>query len=243
MNMVEKQLALVKILKKNPNCMSAKEELYECTYRFIYGLVLKMCKRQDLVDELANEAFMSLLLDAIPKYDLNSGVPFLGYANFWIVHAVKNYIMDNMTPIRMPKNVAQMYYRKISGSDEDFSSKKEHITKALAYSFVSTNTNIYNNLEIQDTLEDRKEDIDELILKDELRTIINNSKIIPREMKVLRDYYFNELTEKEKSVFEDCSKQRIGQIRKNALLKLRKSAQYIKDKEHNKQLIMEALYA
>ena len=62
MNTKERQIALVKILQKNPNSFQAKKELYDSIYRFIYGLVLKLTRDYTIVDDLVNEAFISVLL-------------------------------------------------------------------------------------------------------------------------------------------------------------------------------------
>lgn len=240
MNTKERQIALVKILQKNPNSLQAKKELYDSIYRFIYGLVLKLTRDYTIVDDLVNEAFISVLLNAVPKYKENTGCNFLSYASFWIMHSAKCYLLDNLTPFRLPRDVASVYYRKISGSDEDFSKNKKYIKDALGYKFVSTEYKVFDDLKINDVLADGDGFLKQLSNEDEVNTLINNADLSEKELEILLDTsgYTNDLTALEKSERYGCSKQRIQQLRKRAIYKIRKSIEE-RNKVDRRKVLME----
>lgn len=241
MNAKEKQIALVKILQNNPNCEQAKKELYESIYRFVYGLVLKITRDYAIVEDLVNEAFISILINAVPKYKEGNNCNFLSYASFWIVHSARAYLLDNLTPFRLPRDVAAVYYRKISGSDEDFNKAKRHIKKALDYTFVSTEYKVVDELKINDTLIDGVDFLEQLSNENEVKDLINNSDLTKKELDILLDTsgYNNDLTALEKSEHYNCSKQRIQQLKKRAIFKIRKSIESRNRKEKTETLIEE----
>lgn len=234
MNTRETQISLVKILKEHPNSSEAKKELYESLYRYMYGVALRISGNRFIVNDLVNEAFISVLNNAVPKYDLNSGANFLTYATFWIQNAIRSYILDNITPIRLPRNVSALFFRKISGSDEDFSKQKSFIKKALDFSFMSTETKIFDDIKIEDILVGNQDFIENLYNEDLLKTLLDKSLLSSKEKDILFETsgYRNDLTHKDKGEYFGVSRQRIQQIRKQSIYKLRNTLKNLKRKEN-----------
>lgn len=226
MENTERQIVLVRLLKQNPNNVKAKEELIECLYRFVYGTALKLTRNRELIQDLVQEAYISIFADAVRKYDETKEANFLSYSSFWIMNAMKTYILDNMTVIRFPRNVASVYYRKQHCSKEDFSLCSEHVKKALEYSFMSTNASVYDDVKVEDILPsqiDISEDEDDS--HPELKKAIAQVHLTPKEKDVFVNVVSNDDNElismRQESMRLGISKERVRQIRNNVLRKLR----------------------
>lgn len=225
MENTERQIVLVRLLKQNPNNVKAKEELIECLYKFVYGIALKITKNRELIKDLIQEAYISIFADAVRKYDETKEANFLSYSSFWIMNAMKTYILDNMTIIRFPRNVASVYYRKQHCSKEDFSVQKEHVRKALEYSFMSTNANVYDDVTIEDVLPSNDILEDEDDSHPELKKAIAQVHLTPREKDIFTNVVSNEeddvITMRQESMRLGISRERVRQIRNNVLRKIR----------------------
>ena len=200
----------------------------------MYGVALKISSNRNIINDLVQEAFISVLNNAVPKYDVNSGANFLTYATFWIQNAVRSYILDNITPIRLPRNVSALFFRKVSGSDEDFSKQKDFIKSALSYSFISTEARIFDEVKIEDTLVSNQDFLKQLYNEDLLNTLLKKSLLSNKEKNILFETsgYRNDLTHKDKGEYFGVSRQRIQQIRKQSIYKLRNTLKEIKRKEN-----------
>lgn len=229
MELRDRQIALVNILKKNPNNRVAKKELVDSMYRFVWSIAKKITRDKELMSDLVQEGFISIFKNAINKYDSSRGISFLSYSVFWVIQAMKSYLLDNFTQIRFPKNVASAYYRNKCGSKEDFSKQKWYVKEALKYSFISTDTKIYNDkdeLRLIDVLKsDEVNYLDSLIYKDELDNLLQEANLTEKEFRIVTEttgFYEGERKSLvEKSLEYGLSKERIRQIRNSALKKLK----------------------
>jgi RNA polymerase primary sigma factor len=187
----------------------------------------------DLMD-LISEGNIGLL-NAIERYDHNSGFRFISYAVWWIKHMILTSLGDHSRTIRIPANLIKDIRRDKVDID-NFEDTEDNYEMSLPR---CTNLNgkiTDDGLELIDIIRDPNEinpedlfDMNEDI-KERVKIIL--SVLDDRERTIVESYYG--LNGAEVSLDElgeelGCSKERVRQLKEHAIKKLRnKSFQLIK---------------
>lgn len=230
----------------------AKEKLIRANLRFVVTVAKKYRNRGIPLADLINEGNMGLIT-AIDKFEVERGFHFISYAVWWIRQAILKAICERSRAIRLPLNRANELVqiektKRFMEIRDNIEPTPEEIAKELSMDkdlvnhllnvsreTISLETPAYedkkNSSCISDFITDEKFDTpEEEIEKQSLHDAIN---------KVL-----NTLTEKEKQIIEyryglngnksmslkqigekyDLTKERIRQIEKKALVRLRHSS-------------------
>jgi RNA polymerase primary sigma factor len=230
----------------------AKEKLIRANLRFVVTVAKKYRNRGIPLADLINEGNMGLIT-AIDKFEVERGFHFISYAVWWIRQAILKAICERSRAIRLPLNRANELVqiekaKRFMEIRDNVEPTPEEIAKELSMDkdlvkhllnvsreTISLETPAYedkkNSSCISDFITDEKFDTpEEEIEKQSLHDAIN---------KVL-----NTLTEKEKQIIEyryglngnksmslkqigekyDLTKERIRQIEKKALVRLRHSS-------------------
>ena len=230
----------------------AKEKLIRANLRFVVTVAKKYRNRGIPLADLINEGNMGLIT-AIDKFEVERGFHFISYAVWWIRQAILKAICERSRAIRLPLNRANELVqiekaKRFMEIRDNVEPTPEEIAKELSMDkdlvkhllnvsreTISLETPAYedkkNSSCISDFITDEKFDTpEEEVEKKSLHEAIN---------KVL-----NTLTEKEKQIIEyryglngnksmslkqigekyDLTKERIRQIEKKALVRLRHSS-------------------
>lgn len=230
----------------------AKEKLIRANLRFVVTVAKKYRNRGIPLADLINEGNMGLIT-AIDKFEVERGFHFISYAVWWIRQAILKAICERSRAIRLPLNRANELVqiekaKRFMEIRDNVEPTPEEIAKELSMDkdlvnhllnvsreTISLETPAYedkkNSSCISDFITDEKFDTpEEEVEKKSLHEAIN---------KVL-----NTLTEKEKQIIEyryglngnksmslkqigekyDLTKERIRQIEKKALVRLRPSS-------------------
>jgi RNA polymerase primary sigma factor len=229
----------------------AKEKLIRANLRFVVNVAKKYQNQGLSLMDLISEGNIGLI-NAIEKFDVDKGYHFISYAVWWIRQAILKAICEKSRMIRLPLNRANelMQIEKakkeltIDNGEEpevgkiakSLDMKTSHVKDLVNISkeIVSLETPIYDNSDSTNLggfIEDSKyESPDEYVLKESLLETINQvlSTLTKKESEIVQ-YRFGlngrrPLSLKEIGEKYNLTKERIRQIEKNALKRLRHSS-------------------
>jgi RNA polymerase primary sigma factor len=194
---------LLKLCKRGDE--KAKNELLEANLKFVFDIAKRYTGRGISIGELISEGNMGLI-KAVDKFDESQDVKFISYAVWWIRHSMLDAIRKNklikFVELDNENGNNQSLEKKVT-DDEDES--------------VSSSELMFSNEH-----DERKRETN-----DEQRKIISSLLTIlsPREKFVIENYYGinnkNELTLSEIGIELKLSSERVRQVKKQALKKLR----------------------
>ena len=194
---------LLKLCKRGDE--KAKNELLEANLKFVFDIAKRYTGRGVSIGELISEGNMGLI-KAVDKFDESQDVKFISYAVWWIRHSMLDAIRKNklikFVELDNENGNNQSLEKKVT-DDEDES--------------VSSSELMFSNEH-----DERKRETN-----DEQRKIISSLLTIlsPREKFVIENYYGinnkNELTLSEIGIELKLSSERVRQVKKQALKKLR----------------------
>ena len=183
----------------------AKNELLEANLKFVFDIAKHYTGRGLSISDLISEGNMGLLR-AVDKFDESKDVKFISYAVWWIRQAMleaiskkKRLIMVEIDPTRpndeiFERNVSDDEDERLTNGDTSFSNEKDEEKKQLSI--------------------DQKEAISKLL-----------KSLNTREREIIESYYglgdSEELTLTEIGKKYNLSSERVRQIKKQSLKKLR----------------------
>ena len=91
---------LVALIRAGDDEANNMLQLWQQNKGFIYKLANRYSGYAELED-LTQEGYLGLC-EAVHQYDLNMGVPFINYAAFWIKQAMRRYIDNCSSVVRIP---------------------------------------------------------------------------------------------------------------------------------------------
>ena len=244
----ERELAL----RKDAGDEEARNKLVEHNLRLVISIAksLSGCglSVSDLV-QLGNEGLMT----AARKFDANRGYKFSTYATWWIRQAMKRGIADQSRTIRIPVHMHELILRikkQISiystanfgmmPTDEmladilDTTPEKIYEAKKCMEEVVSLSTPIGTE-EKGDTLGDMIEDVNcsldsdlnQVYMKELTSSLFNNPRLTEKEREVVKyrfGFYGKNYTLEEVGRIYGVTRERVRQIEKRALIKMRSAA-------------------
>jgi RNA polymerase primary sigma factor len=228
----------------------AKQRLIQANLRFVILVARQYCNRGVPLEDLINEGNIGLI-EAAQRFDPDRGINFVSYAIWWIRQAILKAIRENNRLIRLPSSrtrdlsrIEKLRYESMAQTGsapsiaqlaEKLSIEESKIVELMqgaqkVLSLDSPAMNAENAQGFGACLEDRSVPKPEEVLvgvsiKEELHSVL--AELSAREARVLRDRYGlagrDRITLLEASKKYRLSKERIRQIEKKALRKIRAS--------------------
>jgi len=231
--------------------MKALEKLVNSNLRFVVS-VAKQYQNQGLsLSDLINEGNLGLIKAAV-KFDETKGFKFISYAVWWIRQSILQSLAENSRIVRLPINklneinkinkvfqeLEHKYEREpdLEEVSKVVKQSYEEIKKVLSYdtshsSLDAPVSNEDDNVRVVDKIESNTFDNpDRRLIKEslevELKRLLNT--LSEKESKILV-YFFGLFGENQMSLEEiskeiGLTKERIRQIKENAILKLKNSS-------------------
>lgn len=199
------------------------------------------------LDDLIQEGFFGLL-KAAEKWNENGGASFSGYAIIWIRQVLRKYIDNNVSLVHVPsyarlritqynKVIRQLRSELLRDPTPQEIASSLNITVDQIDDIILDAITLYpksiyevvdasEDITLEDTIEDKNNDIDNLLesiqaeeLADILWNIVDSLK--PRESDILRKRYIENKTLQSCGLSYGLTKERVRQIEKKALDKIR----------------------
>lgn len=172
---------IVSLIQAGKDETANTELLYTQNRGLIASIALKYDGQAEF-DDLMQEGFFGLLT-AVKMWNPEGGANFATYARYWIWQAMRRYLDDNGGTVRLPvgkRRNLQLYQKAVNdirmttgreptvseiGYKTGFSTEKvERLKKdAVFLSIRSTNEPIEDDLFLEDTIPDTRNDIDDLL--------------------------------------------------------------------------------
>lgn len=209
-----KEKRLLKLSKKGN--IKAKNEILESNLKFVFDVAKHYTGRGLSISELISEGNMGLLR-AIDKFDEEKDVKFISYAVWWIrqamTEAIKKKKLLSMVELDSTESNDTIFERKVS-DDED-----EYVDRVNDVKFSNESEEYKKELGAT-----QKEVIEKLL------GVLNS-----REKEIIENYYglgiHKELTLQEIGKKYNLSSERVRQIKKQGLKKLRSKMLLLNDME------------
>lgn len=238
----EQEVDLAKRIKNGDS--SAKEMLINSNLRLVIKYAKKFCNQGVSSEDLIQEGNLGLCM-AAEKYDYRKGFKFSTYATWWILQRIRKLMVMKYNIINVPTHI---YYKAktISNVIGEFQAKygrtptKQEISDITGFPLrtvettmkyptrmVNIDSKVDNdcNTTVGDILINPNEKaVEETVCENLLRNSIENSMgvLSEKEKLVLEEYYFKGKSLQEIGKSIGRSRERVRQIKDDALSKLRK---------------------
>ena len=237
------------ITKAQSGDKEAKEKIVKHNLKLVINIAKKFMGYGVELDDLIQEGIFGLY-EAIDRFDISKGFRFSTYANYWIRNSVFKVIRESGRNIKIPPHQFETLIRYRRTFNELFNELHrdptlDEMAERLGITYekclklynmqvdtLSINKKISSDEEEETELGDfieSDDDVENIIEKDslqeEVKDVLNNSKLTERE-KYIIIYRFG-LFEKEKETLEQIgeelglTRERVRQLEKNALEKIK----------------------
>jgi len=257
-----KEIGKIKLLKaseeqnlgkliKEQNCDMAKRKLIQANLRLVVSIAKKYIGQGVNFMDLVQEGSIGLIR-AAEKFDYSKNFKFSTYATWWIkqsiIRAIANYSKSIRIPVHMADKIRKykrIYNQMVNDlgrepTDEEISekldlsvSKLQKIKESIMVEPISLETNITDDLCLQDYIEDKtshspEAELRDSCLKSEVPQMLGT---LPEREKQVLINRFGINSERPKTLAElGCmlgySKERIRQIEEGAITKLRSNTKF-----------------
>lgn len=228
------------IHKAKAGCVTSQNKIIEGNLRLVYHFAkeLKQALTKIAVidlDDLINEGTIGMI-EAIQKFDLAKEIKFSYFAGFYIKKNIMATLMDDSKLIRIPQNkqkslkkitdVIDKMYKENEGIIDEYEliSNKEFTKDYFNYFFnqfdytsIEDDYELYDNNEIDFFAADGGIDLKLKIVK-AMRKLTENERLVVSYLYGIDGYDL--LNQVEIGEVLNLTKQRVNQIKKNALKKL-----------------------
>ncbi len=219
--------------------ISARNKLINCNLRLVVNIAKKYCNRGlDFID-LIQEGVVGLMT-AVKNFEPDRGFRFTTYAYHWIFEAINKAILDKGRTIRIPSNlllaINKMYFEMYKNSDlsnaqiaEKLNINANKVKKYIKISqdVISYDTENEDGQSLIDFIEDEDQSIEDNVGNQQMGEIIDKhlQKLNAQQRQVIINrfglYGESAKTLEEIAMLMDLSRERIRQVEKSALEKLR----------------------
>jgi RNA polymerase sigma factor (sigma-70 family) len=244
----EQECSLGKLVSEH-NDPSAREQLVRSNLRLVVNIAKKYVGRGIALGDLIEEGNLGLIR-AVDYYDPDRGVRFSTYAAWWIKQSIKRALLENVQPIHIPTYMVALInqWRHTTSELESTLGRKlgvEEMAKIMKlplrkakviYRIVEALSSVTEPFATEVTDEDqmleailedpnacRPEDVLGAV-EEKLKAVKLLNDIDPREADILRLHYGLDgkkpMSLKEIAKKMDLTRERIRQIRRDALTKL-----------------------
>ncbi len=229
----------------------AKEKLTLANLRFVVTVAKKFQNRGLPLADLISEGNIGLM-KAVDRFDVEKGYHFLSYAVWWIRQAIQKAAWEKSRMIRLPLNTAwelvqigkvrkDLRCEQYQGSETEAIAERlnldsDRVTELLNISWepISLDAPIYSETDsslLGDFVDDKTQrNTEEMAIENVLRADINTvlTSVSKRESEIIQCRYGlngkKPMTLKELGSKYNLSKERIRQIEKQAITRLRHSS-------------------
>lgn len=238
----EQEVELSKRIQEGDD--SAIEELVFANLKFVISIAKEYQNQGLPLSDLINEGNYGLI-KAATKFDHTRGFRFISYAVWWVKQSIIQSLNDNARTIRLPTNVINKLSQlrkeidkfklenerepvygdiEIEGENVEIINFEQNVTKSLNDVINETGSELYEIIENPNTVEvENFYDIDNIV-KDELNKVLI---LLSDRERLIIEYYYGLDSNYEPMTLEaigekfNLTKERVRQIKHNALRKLR----------------------
>lgn len=237
----DKEIELAKRIKRGDQ--KATNQLIEANLRFVISVAKQYIGRGLSLEDLVSEGNIGLI-KAAEKFDDTKGIKFISYAVWWIRQSIIQSLADNSRMIRLPVNqIATLNKIKTAESDLECQlgrpATPEELSEYLQIDLDKVELSINSSkpttsldmtigedeLTILDTIASDSDSSDLVNLSDtKLQILSLMSKLNPKERLVIEGLFGlsgNEMTLSQLATILNLSVERVRQIKKVALNKMR----------------------
>ena len=203
---------------------------------WIYRMISYYCKsghvQQADRDEIYNEAMGMVATKAPEKFDIEkaeaSGASWNTYCTFWIRHTILRHL-NKGTLVRVPVNKRAEAMKKLARQEELSDEEWAYVPNIVYWDKeVTSKDSSTNDLTLMDVLESSESIQKPVNIKDVVADSDRVTKLLKavdeRELKVIRGLYLKQETMQNIGKELNLSRQRIDQIHRSALRKMRLEA-------------------
>ena len=263
-----KEIGKIKLLKaheeqnlgrliKEQNCDMAKRKLIQANLRLVVSIAKKYIGQGVNFMDLVQEGSIGLIR-AAEKFDYSKNFKFSTYATWWIKQSIIRAIVNYSKSIRIPVHMAdkirkykRIYSKMINDlgrepTDDEMAEKLDlpiqkllKIKQSILVEPISLETNITDDLCLQDYIEDKSShspeaELRQSCLKKEIPHLLST---LPEREKLVLTNRFGINLDKPKTLAElggmlGYSKERIRQIEEGAIVKLRSNTKFTHFKDY-----------
>jgi RNA polymerase primary sigma factor len=241
----EQEVELSKRIQEGDD--SAIEELVFANLKFVISIAKEYQNQGLPLSDLINEGNYGLI-KAATKFDHTRGFRFISYAVWWVKQSIIQSLNDNARTIRLPTNVINKLSQlrkevdkfklenerepvygdiEIEGETVEVFNFEQNVTKSLNDVINEDGSELYEIIENPNTVEvENFYDVD-YIVKDELNKTL---ALLSDRERLIIEYYYGLDSNYEPMTLEaigekfNLTKERVRQIKHNALRKLRHNA-------------------
>jgi RNA polymerase primary sigma factor len=241
----EQEVELSKRIQEGDD--SAIEELVFANLKFVISIAKEYQNQGLPLSDLINEGNYGLI-KAATKFDHTRGFRFISYAVWWVKQSIIQSLNDNARTIRLPTNVINKLSQlrkevdkfklenerepvygdiEIEGETVEVFNFEQNVTKSLNDVINEDGSELYEIIENPNTIEvENFYDVDSIV-KDELNKTL---ALLSDRERLIIEYYYGLDSNYEPMTLEaigekfNLTKERVRQIKHNALRKLRHNA-------------------
>ena len=241
----EEEVELSKRIQEGDD--SAIEELVFANLKFVISIAKEYQNQGLPLCDLINEGNYGLI-KAATKFDHTRGFRFISYAVWWVKQSIIQSLNDNARTIRLPTNVINKLSQlrkeinkfklenekepvygdiEIEGENVEIINFEQNVTKSLNDVINEDGSELYEIIENPNTVEvENFYDVDSIV-KDELNKTLT---LLSDRERLIIEYYYGLDSNYEPMTLEaigekfNLTKERVRQIKHNALRKLRHNA-------------------
>jgi RNA polymerase primary sigma factor len=241
----EQEVELSKRIQEGDD--SAIEELVFANLKFVISIAKEYQNKGLPLSDLINEGNYGLI-KAATKFDHTRGFRFISYAVWWVKQSIIQSLNDNARTIRLPTNVINKLSQlrkevdkfklenerepvygdiEIEGETVEIFNFEQNVTKSLNDVINEDGSELYEIIENPNTVEvENFYDVDSIV-KDELNKAL---ALLSDRERLIIEYYYGLDSNYESMTLEaigekfNLTKERVRQIKHNALRKLRHNA-------------------
>lgn len=224
---LEEEQALFEEIKKGN--MNAKAKMLHANMKFVIQVAAQYRNDTLTPEELVNEGAIGLWR-ALEAFDPSRGVRFITYAVWWVKACIARAISEKGSLVRLPLNQQTKLHKGVRAckdvKDLDEELKTLNSISGRATS-INTPLNDDGKLTLEDVIEDTEAESADKAVEDQFRTNYTHkllNRLPSRERQALEHLHgigTNEKSVRETSVIMGVSRERVRQLRDQAMVRLR----------------------